>query len=123
MAPAVTLDRLAGSARVAKRHRMKPMKWITDRPPTVDDANANGEVVIRNPSDGRLLARHWTEVLESHMWHPITTKRRIVSLARTVLQDGHHTIDVVADDGTAWWMVPGEAGWTQLPSLPDREVG
>lgn len=57
------------------------------------------------------------------MWYPITTKRRIVSLARTVLQDGHHTIDVVADDGTAWWMVPGEADWTQLPSLPDREVG
>lgn len=49
-------------------------------------------------------------------------RRRIVSITRTVLASGDHTIDAVADDGTAWWMIAGVTdGWTQLPALPDRE--
>lgn len=48
--------------------------------------------------------------------------RRIVSIARTVHKHGH-TLDAVADDGTAWWMIPGECDWTQLPALPDVEAG
>jgi len=50
----------------------------------------------------------------------LPTPRRIISITRTVQESGDHTIDAVADDGTAWWMVPGEAEWTQLPALPDR---
>lgn len=49
-------------------------------------------------------------------------RRRIISITRTV-HGAVHTLDAVADDGTAWWKVPGETDWTQLPALPDREVG
>ena len=52
---------------------------------------------------------------------PTSQRRRIVSLSRTVY-GAVHTIDAVADDGTAWWKVPGEADWTQLPALPKREA-
>ena len=48
-------------------------------------------------------------------------RRRIVSITRTVMASGDHTIDAVANDGTAWWMIAGVTdGWTQLPALPDR---
>lgn len=43
-----------------------------------------------------------------------------MSLTRTVY-GAVHIIDAVADDGTAWWKVPGEVEWTQLPALPQRE--
>lgn len=52
---------------------------------------------------------------------PVSQPRRIVSLTRTVY-GALHIIDAVADDGTAWWKVPGEVEWTQLPALPQREV-
>ena len=49
--------------------------------------------------------------------------RRFVSLARTLLPDGGHTLDAIADDGTAWWLIVGvegaPEGWTQLHPLPD----
>ena len=51
-------------------------------------------------------------------------RRRIVSITRTVMASGDHTIDAVADDGTAWWVAQDddENGWRQLPPLPDREI-
>lgn len=124
MAAAVMLDRLAVPARVAKHHRMEPMHWITNRLPTADDADVNGEVIISKPSDGRPLAMHWTDVCEGHMWRITTTKRRIISTNRTVHPNGVAIIDAVADDGTAWWIAQGDDdnGWRQLPPLPDREI-
>jgi hypothetical protein len=57
---------------------------------------------------------------------PATTPRRFASISRTVWMDHGgsqcHTLDAIADDGTAWWMVPGETEWQELPALPDREA-
>lgn len=56
----------------------------------------------------------------------VTTPRRFVSISRTVWMNQGvsqcHTIDAVADDGTAWWKVPGETEWQEMPALPAREV-
>ena len=103
------------------------MDWITDRLPTKADGDECGDVVV---SIGYAwdMAR-WEEVQNGQAWLAFkpadaTTKRRIISTNRTVHPNGVATIDAVADDGTAWWVVQGgENGWRQLPPLPDREVG
>jgi hypothetical protein len=53
-----------------------------------------------------------------------TQPRRFVSISRTVHSAGH-TLDAIADDGTAWWKVLGsddQTDWHQLSSLPAREL-
>ena len=45
-------------------------------------------------------------------------RRRIVSIALDA-----DSVAAVADDGTSWWLSGNGAKWTQLPALPDREVG
>lgn len=101
------------------------MDWITDRLPTEADADSAGDVVIRLDHDQWGIIE-WYNVPESTPWLAFkpaveaSKRRRIVSITRT----RDHTIDAVADDGTAWWMIAGVTdGWTQLPALPDREVG
>ena len=103
------------------------MDWITDRLPTEADADSAGDVVIQ-PDHDQWGMTEWYNVPESTPWLAFKPadaveagqRRRIVSLSRTVY-GAVHTLDAVADDGTAWWKVPGEADWTQLPALPDRE--
>lgn len=113
------------------------MDWITDRLPTEADADSAGDVVIRLDHDQWDMTE-WYNVLKRTPWIAFKPSdaanflndvaaaveagkcRRIVSITRTVQENGYNTIDAVADDGTAWWMVPGEAEWTQLPALPDR---
>ena len=117
------------------------MDWITDRLPTEADADSAGDVVIRLDHDQWDMTE-WYNVPESTPWiafEPADAanflndiaaaveagkRRRIISVTRTVLERDIHTIDAIADDGTAWWMIAGVTdGWTQLPALPDREVG
>ena len=103
------------------------MDGITDRLPTEADADSDGDVVIQLDHDQWDMTE-WYNVPESTPWLAFKPAdaveagqhRRIVSLSRTVY-GAVHTLDAVADDGTAWWKVPGEADWTQLPALPDRE--
>lgn len=114
------------------------MDWITDRQPTEADGDAAGDVVIRLDHDQWDMTE-WYNVPESTPWLAFKPadaadflnsiagavkdgqRRRIVSITRTVMASGDHTIDAVADDGTAWWMIAGVTdGWTQLPALPDR---
>jgi len=47
--------------------------------------------------------------------------RRFVSISRTVHDHGH-TLDAIADDGTAWWKVADHTEWRQLSPLPAREL-
>ena len=114
------------------------MDWITDRLPTVADSDSAGDVVIRLNHDQWDMTE-WYNVPESTPWLAFKPadaadflnslaaavedgqRRRIISTTRTVMANGDHTIDAVADDGTAWWMIAGVTdGWTQLPALPDR---
>jgi hypothetical protein len=109
-----------------------PLPWITDRLPTEADGDNDGDVIGLLPCGLTWYVIHWGEIVPDQPWLPFTppgatpeptaptSQRRIVSLTRTVY-GAVHTIDAVADDGTAWWMVPGEVEWTQLPALPKRE--
>jgi len=121
-----------------------PLTWINDRLPTEEDGDCDGDVIVLSPRGGSWSVVPWDAVGSGQFWVPFTPPitaptpvpvafepaapaapvsqhRRIVSLTRTVY-GAVHTIDAVADDGTAWWMVPGEVEWTQLPALPKREV-
>ena len=111
-----------------------PLPWITDRLPTEADGDHDGDVIGLLPGGLTWYVIHWSEIGPYQPWLPFTppgatpepavptSQRRIVSITRTVQETGHHTIDAVADDGTAWWKVPGDVEWTQLPALPKREV-
>lgn len=99
--------------------------WITDRLPTEADGDPDG-VLIVSTEDGWAFDI-WKYVKPGTAWlsfrRPGIAPRRFVSVTRTVLQSGLHTIDAVADDGTAWWRVAGEKdGWNQLPPLPAPEL-
>lgn len=118
------------------------MDWITDRLPTKADGDKDGDVVLLLDGDNNAWCGvHWLLVKRGQPWlaftppatastseptpstpTPLTRQRRIISITRT-MHDATETIDAVADDGTAWWMVTGKVDWTQLPALPDREVG
>ena len=110
------------------------MDWITDRPPTRADGDSAGRVVVLLSEGKAWYAMYYSEAAETGLpwlsFAPLAIndmvaavetgkRRRIVSISRTVY-GATHTIDAVADDGTAWWKVPGGATWTQLPALPDR---
>ena len=127
--------------------------WITDRRPTEADGDGDGEVVLRRFSDGRRDSTtgsfdalvDWRHIGEGVPWQhtlvwqpqvrvpaaepepPTATPRRFVALSRTV-HDFGHTLDAIADDGTAWCMTlittDGElrTGWTQLTPLPAKEA-
>jgi len=120
-----------------------PLTWINDRLPTEEDGDCDGDVVVLGPCGSGWFALSWDLVGSDQFWLPFTPPiaaptpepaafepappaapvsqpRRIVSLTRTVY-GAVHIIDAVADDGTAWWKVPGEVEWTQLPALPQRE--
>ena len=113
------------------------MDWINDRLPTEADGDEQGYVIVSNATQRKWHTKYFELVSWGQSWLPFTPPaakpapesvapatpapqpRRFVSITRTV--DGAvHTLDAVADDGTAWWKVPGEVDWTQLPALPDR---
>ena len=121
-----------------------PLTWINDRLPTKEDGDRDGDVVVLCPYGSAWCLVSWDSVGSGLFWLPFTPPivaptpepaafkpaapaapvsqpRRFVSITRTVYGAGS-TIDAVADDGTAWWRVPGEVEWTQLPALPMREA-
>ena len=101
------------------------MDWITDRLPTEADADSAGDVVIQLDHDQWDMTE-WYNVPESTPWLAFKPAdaveagqpRRIVSIALDA-----DSVAAVADDGTAWWLSGDGTKWTQLPALPDREVG
>lgn len=115
-----------------------PLPWITDRLPTEADGDKDGNVIILIPGNRAWCRSYWSSVEPGQPWlaftppttastskptpsTPAPLTRRIVSITRTVY-GAIHIIDAVADDGTAWWKVPGEVNWTQLPELPKWEA-
>ena len=112
--------------------------WIIDRPPTEADADRDGDVWVPNQPDPEdAFCVHWSSVgigtpwRRSSFWRPpapqpepadrATEPRRFVSISRTVHDHGP-TLDAIADDGTAWWMVADHTEWRQLSPLPAREL-
>jgi hypothetical protein len=115
--------------------------WITDRRPTEADADKDGDVRIRySPYSEDYSFVHPFHVGAGVPWkhcaewkpapaefepaefEPARSPRKFVLISRTAHRDGSHTVDVIDDEGIAWWMVPGETGWQRLADLPFREV-
>ncbi len=112
--------------------------WITDCLPTEADGDRDGDVWVRIRPDHWIgMHRHWSHVgigtpwQRSHLWRPPAPQpepaaramqsRRFVSISRTVHDHGH-TLDAIADDGTAWWKDADHTEWRQLSPLPAREL-
>ena len=102
--------------------------WITDRPPTEADADADGEVLAPCCASRRARSAfvEWEQVPAGTPWRhtsmwkaapaPATTPRLFTSI--TYADDRYLAL---ADDGTAWEDYGN--GWLQLEPLPAREVG
>jgi len=115
--------------------------WITDRPPTEADADSDGDVAVQQrPGQDSFAYLHWSFVKPGISWRRTSYRpyrpaperapepaaramqsRRFVSISRTVHDHGH-TLDAIADDGTAWWKVADHTEWRQLSPLPAREL-
>ena len=112
------------------------MDWITDRPPTEADGDEDGYVIVSTATQSLWYRKYFKLVSCGQPWLPFTPPgatpepaaaavttptsqpRRIVSIALDA-----DSVAAVADDGTAWWLSGDGTKWTQLPALPDREVG
>jgi hypothetical protein len=116
--------------------------WIIDRPPTEADADCDGEVAVKKrPGSDANAYFHWSFVKPGMVWRRMShwsaaeqtpepaaepaaramQSRRFVSISRTV-HDHCHTLDAIADDGTAWWKDADHTEWRQLSPLPAREL-
>jgi hypothetical protein len=105
--------------------------WISDRVPTEQEADADGDVVVCFCRQGQLVFtfRDWDAVDLGEHWLPFVkpgssatvepptpTQRRFVSLI------SHSTaLIAIADDGTAWIQQhASDCDWHPLRALPPR---
>lgn len=113
--------------------------WIKDRPPTEEDGDHEGYVIMRrNPVTNQGIGIHWSYVKDTPWAHspfykapekpkPTPRPRRFISISRTIEPNsGTHVLDAIADDGTAWCMrlhmfdeVPSE--WLPVTQLPESQ--
>ena len=112
------------------------MDWITDRLPTEADGDEDGYVIVSTPTQRKWYRAYFRLVSCGQSWLPFTPPaakpapesvapatpapqpRRIISIA-----EADAAVFAIADDGTAWSLSANWSNWTQLPALPDREVG
>ena len=100
---------------------MTDTDWITDRPPTEADADADGQVLAQGKTWSGFIELHLvrtgTRWRHTSMWDSPTTTipRKFTSITHT----GAFYL-ALADDGTAWFDLGN--GWMQLDPLPAREV-
>ena len=101
--------------------------WITDRLPTEEDADCDGEVFVL--SDRGVDFISWNHVVTlGTPWRPFAkpteifpTERRFAFVSRAIEPGGDHIIDAIDDDGNAWWMVAGSSEWNRLTPLPAKD--
>jgi len=109
-------------------------EWITDRLPTLADADADGEVRVRYetggaPEDGVYV--HYSVVVPGQPWWsrnaaartgqpnlpPAPAPARVV----TVMATWSDRVFAACSDGTLWG-IGGGPEWYQLPSIPQPEA-
>jgi hypothetical protein len=111
---------------------LKPMaEWITDRLPTAEDADSDGEVIIRRDSKLRGYM-HWSCVVPGQPWWspnaaaraaqptppPAPAPTRVV----TAMAAAGTRFYVACNDGTIWTMGNLGGEWYQLHSIPQPEA-
>lgn len=122
--------------------------WITHRPPSQEDADEDGEVLVPlrpdlpdDPSNNRYIP--WSYVGEATPWKhcygqqpptsavddtptPTTTPRRFKETPRRTIAPNGCFIDAIDEDGVAWWMAIAtrdpKPEWCRMLPLPAREV-
>jgi hypothetical protein len=113
--------------------------WISDRVPTEQEADADGDVVVCFCRQGQLVFafRDWDAVDLGEHWlpfiHPLTAQQSSFAAAaqpptpcllerRFVSLISHSTaLIAIADDGTAWFQQhASDCDWHPLRALPPR---
>jgi hypothetical protein len=108
-------------------------EWITDRLPTAEDADRDGDVRIRYeiggaPEDG--VYAHYSVVVPGQPWwshkaaaraaqptsRPAPAPARVV----TAMAATQYRVFVACSDGTMWDWPPAGGEWRQLPSIPQE---
>ena len=117
--------------------------WITDRPPTEADGDADGDVLVQMRPDSALgTCLHWAHVAPWAPWRhttfwkepvaapepatPTTQPRRFVSISRTILNPTTVILDAIDDEGVAWTRtlnpIPPQPPWKRIVPLPARDL-
>lgn len=124
------------------------MDWITDRQPTKEDEDSDGEVCMQRFPDGRISSIGLCDafVAAAHVGPGVPWKRTgswkspappkpepepvpagerwplprlfAAPIRRTFFPSGAMVIDAIADDGTCWQMSDGRSEWRQIKPLP-----
>lgn len=102
--------------------------WISDRLPTKDDADKDGDVIICSEDRTYWMLAQWDVAKDGTPWIPFVkpgysatvepptpTRRRFVSLI-----SHNSALIAVADDGTAWFQLDSASDWHPLRALPPR---
>jgi hypothetical protein len=122
------------------------MKWITTRRPTKPEAGRYEEVLVKAyPDEENWVPMHYSLVPAGMAWRQVSASTApapepepippaehwplprlfAAPIRRTFFPSGEMVIDAIADDGTAWFLVEGEAPaphWKQIPPLPQPEA-
>jgi hypothetical protein len=119
-------------------------EWITNRLPTEEDADSDGNVLVKRkpddtPEDGGVYAHHSIVVLGQPWWSPhaedaagtapapAPATRKVVQIA--VVPDKRNVEDwlyCLCDDGTMHRRLTGSGSrlndWSQIRSIPQPEA-
>ena len=109
-------------------------EWITDRLPTLADADEDGDVQLMSypdcPPDQGGFAPYRCVLPGQPWWSPKAaaaaqpTRQTLLDRARVVTAlavDGLGVIVAACNDGTIW-NIGSDPEWTQLPSIPQPEA-
>jgi len=110
-------------------------QWITNRLPTMEDADEDGEVMVKtarvqSPADGDFA--HYSVVVPGQPWWsrkarfrqmihaapPAPAPTRVVT---ALASDAEFGTIAACNDGTIWNIGSGPE-WTRLPSIPQSET-
>lgn len=103
------------------------INWISDRLPTIEDADEDGNVLwLFNVSLGDIAIRSWSNFQFGESWvHTPAWRNQARKIVQLLVADG--VVFAVSDDGLAFSLAEEKAhktesgskySWWQLPPLP-----
>jgi hypothetical protein len=108
-------------------------EWITDRLPTAEDADAEGDVRIRRTRDPELFQfAHWSCVVPGQPWWSRNAAARVAqptpppapapTSVVTAMAATQYRVFAACSDGTMWDWTPADGKWRQFHSIPQPEA-